>query len=96
MTGDTYFRKGFGLKGQIEGLLNADYHSALIEAFKSNGYRLTAGIRVRTAGERARRCYDRVSHCLSRASRHLSRSGTRFAHSGPAPLCRRTMAALSR
>lgn len=52
MTGDTYFRKGFGLKGQIEGLLNADYHSALIEAFKSNGYRLTAGhLSIRLAKE---------------------------------------------
>jgi len=39
----TYFRKGFGLKGAIEGLLTADYHSAIIEAFKANGYRLSVG-----------------------------------------------------
>ncbi|MBL8985784.1 MAG: 4-hydroxy-3-methylbut-2-enyl diphosphate reductase [Gemmatimonadetes bacterium] len=43
MTDSTYFRKGFGLKGAIEGVLAADYHSALIEAFKTGGYRLTAG-----------------------------------------------------
>ena len=52
MTGDNYFRKGFGLKGQIENLLSADYHSALIESFKSNGYQLTAGhLSIRLAKE---------------------------------------------
>ncbi len=39
----TYFRKGFGLKGQIEGLLSADYHSHLIETLRSRGHRLTVG-----------------------------------------------------
>jgi 4-hydroxy-3-methylbut-2-enyl diphosphate reductase len=39
----TYFRKGFGLKGEIEGLLSADYHSNLIETLRSRGYRLTVG-----------------------------------------------------
>ena len=39
----TYFRKGFGLKGEIEGLLSTDYHSALIEAVRARGYALTAG-----------------------------------------------------
>jgi 4-hydroxy-3-methylbut-2-enyl diphosphate reductase len=43
MTEPTYFRKGFGLRGEIEGLLSADYHSTLIEGFKANGYRLSAG-----------------------------------------------------
>ena len=40
---DTYFRKGFGLKAEIEGVLSGDYNSALIDAFKSHGYSLTAG-----------------------------------------------------
>ncbi len=39
----TYFRKGFGLKGEIEGLLSTDYHSHLIEALRSRGHRLTVG-----------------------------------------------------
>jgi 4-hydroxy-3-methylbut-2-enyl diphosphate reductase len=43
MAESTYFRKGFGLKGQIEGLLSTDYHSALIEAVRSRGYSVTAG-----------------------------------------------------
>lgn len=43
VTEPTYFRKGFGLRGEIEGILSADYHSVLIEGFKANGYRLAAG-----------------------------------------------------
>jgi 4-hydroxy-3-methylbut-2-enyl diphosphate reductase len=39
----TYYRKGFGLKGAIEGLLTADYHSQLIEALRRKDYRLSAG-----------------------------------------------------
>jgi len=39
----TYFRKGFGLKNAIAGRLSADYHSALVEALRSNEYRLSAG-----------------------------------------------------
>jgi len=39
----TYFRKGFGLKGEIEGQLSADYHSNLIETLRSRGYRLVVG-----------------------------------------------------
>ena len=40
---NTYFRKGFGLKSEIAGRLTADYHSAVVEALRSNDYRLTAG-----------------------------------------------------
>jgi 4-hydroxy-3-methylbut-2-en-1-yl diphosphate reductase len=40
---NTYFRKGFGLKGAIEETLSRDYHSGLVEALKSNGYRLEVG-----------------------------------------------------
>jgi 4-hydroxy-3-methylbut-2-enyl diphosphate reductase len=39
----TYFRKGFGLKGEIEGQLSADYHSNLIETLRARGYRLVVG-----------------------------------------------------
>src|SRR3954453_21554058 len=40
---NTYFRKGFGLKNEIAGRLSADYHSAIVEAFKANGHRLRIG-----------------------------------------------------
>ena len=39
----TYFRKGFGLKSEIAGRLTADYHSAVVDALKSNGYNLQVG-----------------------------------------------------
>ena len=39
----TYFRKGFGLKAEIEGRLTADYHSAVVETMRANQYRLTVG-----------------------------------------------------
>jgi 4-hydroxy-3-methylbut-2-en-1-yl diphosphate reductase len=39
----TYFRRGFGLKAEIEGQLSADYHSTVVEALRANGYRLSAG-----------------------------------------------------
>jgi 4-hydroxy-3-methylbut-2-enyl diphosphate reductase len=39
----TYFRRGFGLKAEIEGRLTADYHSAVVERLRTNGYELTAG-----------------------------------------------------
>ena len=39
----TYFRRGFGLKAEIEGQLAADYHSAVVETLRANQYRLTVG-----------------------------------------------------
>ncbi len=39
----TYFRRGFGLKAEIEGRLTADYHSAVVERLRANQYQLTAG-----------------------------------------------------
>ncbi len=39
--GSTYFRRGFGLKGSIQGQLAADYHSAVIDALRANEYTLT-------------------------------------------------------
>src|SRR3989338_7628053 len=43
MTESTYFRKGFGLKQEIEGALSSDYHSRLVDRIRSAGYRLEAG-----------------------------------------------------
>jgi 4-hydroxy-3-methylbut-2-enyl diphosphate reductase len=40
---NTYFRKGFGLKGAIEDTLTRDYHSVLVENLKANGYQLQVG-----------------------------------------------------
>lgn len=39
----TYFRKGFGLKGAIEGALTTDYHSRLVDAVRAGDHRLVAG-----------------------------------------------------
>jgi 4-hydroxy-3-methylbut-2-en-1-yl diphosphate reductase len=39
----TYFRRGFGLKAEIEGRLAADYHSAVVERLRANQYELRAG-----------------------------------------------------
>ncbi len=40
---DTYYRKGFGLKGEIEGQLSADYHSTVVDVLRSRDYVLEAG-----------------------------------------------------
>jgi 4-hydroxy-3-methylbut-2-enyl diphosphate reductase len=48
----TYFRKGFGLKGAIEGALTADYHSRVVDAIRASGYTLAIGdLSIRLAGE---------------------------------------------
>ena len=39
----TYFRRGFGLKGSIAGALVADYHSHIVDRIRAQGYVLTAG-----------------------------------------------------
>lgn len=39
----TYFRRGFGLKKQIEPLIRSEYHSALVERIRAHGYRLEWG-----------------------------------------------------
>jgi 4-hydroxy-3-methylbut-2-enyl diphosphate reductase len=39
----TYFRRGFGLKGDIEGALAADYHSQLVDRIRAHGYVLSVG-----------------------------------------------------
>jgi len=48
----TYFRKGFGLKGAIEGALTTDYHSQVVDVIRAAGYTLTVGeLTFRLAGE---------------------------------------------
>jgi 4-hydroxy-3-methylbut-2-enyl diphosphate reductase len=48
----TYFRKGFGLKGAIEGALTADYHSRVVAAIRASGYTLEINnLTFRLAGE---------------------------------------------
>jgi len=39
----TYFRRGFGLKKEIEPLLAAEYHSGLVEEIRASGYTRTFG-----------------------------------------------------
>ena len=40
---DTYFRRGFGLKKEIEPLLAAEYHSGLVEEMRAHGFERTFG-----------------------------------------------------
>jgi len=48
----TYFRKGFGLKSEVRPLIDAEYHSALVEHIRARGYRETFGdVSVRLAEE---------------------------------------------
>src|SRR6266498_3647157 len=39
----TYFRRGFGLKGDIEGALAVDYHSRVVDRIRAQGYVLAVG-----------------------------------------------------
>ena len=49
---ETYFRKGFGLKAEVKPLIDAEYHSALVERIRSRGYTDTFGdVTVRLAEE---------------------------------------------
>src|SRR3954471_21363754 len=48
----TYFRKGFGLKGDVEGDLAADYSGQVVDYLRANDYTLTEnGITIRLAKE---------------------------------------------
>ncbi|MBI4538574.1 MAG: 4-hydroxy-3-methylbut-2-enyl diphosphate reductase [Gemmatimonadetes bacterium] len=48
----TYFRKGFGLKVAVQPLIDAEYHSAVVEAIRARGYRANFGdVTVRLAEE---------------------------------------------
>ena len=49
---DTYFRKGFGLKSEVEGVLSADYSGRLVDLLKASDHALSAGgVTVRLAHE---------------------------------------------
>ncbi len=43
MKDQTYFRRGFGLRGEIAETLASDYHSNLVDRIKYEGYSLTVG-----------------------------------------------------
>lgn len=48
----TYFRKGFGLKAEVKPLIDAEYHSAVVERIRARGYEDTIGdVNVRLAQE---------------------------------------------
>jgi 4-hydroxy-3-methylbut-2-enyl diphosphate reductase len=48
----TYFRKGFGLKGEVEGTLAADYDGSLVDLLREHDHTLTIeGVTVRLARE---------------------------------------------
>jgi 4-hydroxy-3-methylbut-2-enyl diphosphate reductase len=48
----TYFRKGFGLKSEVEGTLAADYDGSLVDLLRHRDYTLTIdGVTVRLARE---------------------------------------------
>ena len=48
----TYFRKGFGLKHQVQPIIESEYHSALVEDVVAQGYRAQYGdVTVRLAEE---------------------------------------------
>ena len=48
----TYFRRGFGLKGHIEEALSADYHSHVVDKIRQHGYVLALGdLTFKLAGE---------------------------------------------
>src|SRR3982751_4270581 len=48
----TYFRKGFGLKAEVEELLSADYSGRLVDLLREHDYTLSAGgVTVRLAHE---------------------------------------------
>ena len=39
----TYFRRGFGLKQEIQGELAEAYHSRLVDRIRAEGYQLSVG-----------------------------------------------------
>ncbi|HEY6220732.1 MAG TPA: 4-hydroxy-3-methylbut-2-enyl diphosphate reductase, partial [Gemmatimonadaceae bacterium] len=49
---NTYFRKGFGLKADVEGDLSADYSGRIVDFLRENDYTLTeGGVTIRLARE---------------------------------------------
>ena len=49
---ETYFRKGFGLKSEVQPLIDSEYHSALVQSIRSQGHEQVLGdVTVRLAKE---------------------------------------------
>ena len=49
---EIYFRKGFGLRSEVQPVIDAEYHSALVESLRGHGYRRVIGdVTVRLAGK---------------------------------------------
>ena len=49
---DTYYRKGFGLKGEVQQTLSADYSGALVDLLRARDFTLAGGsVTVRLARE---------------------------------------------
>ena len=49
---DKYFRKGFGLKDEVTGVIDSDYQSNIIDLIKSKGYEMQIGqTKIRLAKE---------------------------------------------
>ena len=47
---EIYFRKGFGLRSEVQPIIDGEYHSALVENIRSLGYRRVIGdVTVRLA-----------------------------------------------
>ena len=42
-TAARYFQKGFGLKADVQGQLESDYHSELVKRLKASGHVLRGG-----------------------------------------------------
>lgn len=49
---ETYFRKGFGLKSEVQPLIDSEYHSALVQSIRGSGHTKVMGdVTVRLAEE---------------------------------------------
>ncbi|HIF07119.1 MAG TPA: hypothetical protein EYQ64_09265 [Gemmatimonadetes bacterium] len=40
---EIYFRKGFGLRSEVQPIIDGEYHSALVESIRALGYRRVIG-----------------------------------------------------
>jgi len=73
MTDQTYFRKGFGLKREIEGDLAADYHSRLVDRIRAAGHELQVGGLTFRLAQEFGFCYG-----VDRAVEYAYETRTRF------------------
>jgi 4-hydroxy-3-methylbut-2-enyl diphosphate reductase len=69
----TYFRKGFGLKREIEGSLAADYHSQLVDRIREQGSRMQVGELTFRLAKEFGFCYG-----VDRAVEYAYESRTKF------------------